>query len=214
MGWSCFKGNWSVATRSRLFFYPLWRLHNSKIKGVSFCSSERLAMNASRARRSEEIGQRRKWEGSLVGFGGVAGEEEQWSEKWERCWGSLARRLGRRRQRDDGWRGKWWMKKREGEGRAKGRREDKGEQSRCSWHLGRKHLGKLSIRRRSLDWFSPPFQSAFLFAFLFSLRMCPDSNIMLSSSRPSQAPLLFTSGPNSGCYISSPETMRCGRREI
>lgn len=118
MGWSCFKGNWSVAPFSRLFFlFFLTSSEGCTTTRLKECHS--VALNVwqwmhfgwDAARKSARGGSGR------VPRVGCGGGEEQWSEKWERCWGSLARRLGRRRQCDDGWGGKWWMKKEEEEGK-------------------------------------------------------------------------------------------------
>ena len=71
---------------------------------------------------------KRKWEGVR----GIVEEEEQWSEKWERYWGSLVRHFRRRRQCDDGWRGKWWMRRREREREGVRERESEDRRERES----------------------------------------------------------------------------------
>ena len=142
---------------------------------------------------------KRKWEGVR----GIVEEEEQWSEKWERYWGSLVRHFRRRRQCDDGWRGKWWMRRRERERGGKRKRERGREREReqlcCSWHLHRKHLGKLSIRRGSLDWFSPLFNQHFTPRPSLPPKCAPVPTLGFSLH-----PLCYTPGPKGDHHIDCP----------
>lgn len=84
-------------------------------------------------------------------------------------------------------------------------REDEGEQLCCSWHLHRKHLGKLSIRQACLIDF-------LLFSISISLRV----PLSLQNVPWCQLPVVFffpfihslccMSGPNSHCHIDCPKT--------
>lgn len=104
--------------------------------------------------------------------------------------GEFGETFRRRRQCDDGWRGKWWMRQWE----RGGSRKDGGEQLCCSWHLHRKHLGKLSIRQTRLIDFLHFSISISLYVSLF----LKNGNILLF-------PLCCTLVPNGDCRVSCPE---------
>lgn len=166
--------------------------------------NECISATSRRNRPAEKMGgfARDSWRGGTM----------EW--KVRETLGEFGETFRRRRQCDDGWGGKWWMKKRE-----RGRENQKGEggQGRAIalFLTPPQKTPWQAVNQTGLAWliFSS-FQSAFLFAFLFSLRMCPDSNIMLSSPPTPRHPLRFTSRPTSGCHVSSPETARYIRIEI
>lgn len=88
--------------------------------------------------------------------------------------GEFCETFRRRRQCDDGWGGKWWMRKR-------GKEEERGRtgESNCTVLDTSTENTLASCQSDRLAWliFSS-FQSAFHFAF-FSFRMCPDATVMI-----------------------------------
>lgn len=154
-------------------------------------------------RRKWESDWERKWEGVR----GIVEEEEQWSEKWERYWGSLVRHLGgddsvmMGEEASDGW------------DRERGRRKQKERgrtgESNCAVLDTSTENTLASCQSDRLAWliFSS-FQSAFHFASLSSLRMCPDANFL-----PFLRPLCYMPGPNVNCHISCPEAATWNRKK-
>lgn len=111
--------------------------------------------------------------------------------------GEFCETLRRRRQCDDGWGGKWWIRKRAKDGE---RGRTRGEQLYCSWHLHRKHLGKLSIKQaRLIDFllFSISF-SLCVPLFLQNAPWCKNYFIIIILHL-----LCFMLGPNGECHILS-----------
>lgn len=144
-----YKGN----TRGAALSFPL-KVTEHKIKGVSDCSLKWLAMNASLLRKWGS-NQKRKWEGVR----GIVEEEEQWSEKWERYWGSLVRHLRgdnsvmMGEEASDG-----WDREREGN-----RKRDGGWGRAIVLFLTppQKTPWQAVNQTASLDWFSPLFNQHF-----------------------------------------------------
>lgn len=101
-------------------------------------------------------------------------EKEQWPEKSE-ILAELGETFRRRRQCDDGWGGKWWMRQRWGGG--ENWKRGRTRESNCAVLDTSTENTLASCQSDRLAWliFSS-FQSAFHYASLSPFRMCPDAN--------------------------------------